>query len=87
MERKVTPAQERELALHYVEAGPNESGDRCAKMGLSRGYGLRAAAALGLKRPRWRKGTRYRDAKRDHSVNTFNDRRWERAKKIGTVVA
>ena len=85
--RKISIEMERELALHYIDAGPVENGKRCKALGLSPQYGMHAAAAIGLRRPRYRKGTRYKD--QDKPVCTYvkpNDPRWERARKIGTVV-
>jgi hypothetical protein len=86
--RKISIEMERELALHYIDAGPVESGKRCEAVGLNPQYGMHAAAAIGLRRPRYRKGTRYKD--QDKPVCTYvkpNDPRWERARKIGMVVA
>ena len=87
-QRKVSIEMERELALHYIDAGQVENGKRCEALGLNPQYGMHAAAAIGLRRPRYRKGTRYKD--QDKLVRSYvkpNDPRWERARKIGAVVA
>ena len=85
-QRKVSIEMERELALHYIDAGRVESGRRCEELGLSPQYGMLAAAAIGLKRPKWRKGASYKLPPVRSYVKP-NDPRWERARKIGAVVA
>jgi hypothetical protein len=87
LKRKITVEQEEELVRVFVEHGRKIAGELAEQYGVHRNYPLNAAAKRGIKRPRWRKGNRYVDAKVDHSVNTFKDPRWERAKAIGAVVA
>jgi hypothetical protein len=83
--RKISIEMERELALHYIDAGRVESGRRCEELGLSPQYGMLAAAAIGLKRPKWRKGASYKPPPVRSYVKP-NDPRWQRAIKIGVVV-
>jgi hypothetical protein len=84
--RKVTAAQEEELAKLYRDHGIAACEERCRQLGVSPKYPASAAAAKGLHRPLSRKGNRYKDNRVDRSIRSHNDPRWERAKAIGTVV-
>ena len=85
---KITPAQRDELVKLYFEQGRHAAAELSVKYGVSPKYASSIAASMGMGRPRWRKGNRYKDNKVDpQSVRTHNDPRWARAKAVGMVVA
>ena len=86
--RKVSPEVERQLALHYIEKGRDASAEMCRSLGLNPTYGVSAATAIGLRRPKWRAGAVSKakpEPQRSHEGRR-NDPRWERAKRIGAVI-
>ena len=84
--RKITLEQEAELVELYMIAGLAGCAQRCKDLGVSPKYAASAAVAKGLRRPRWRKGNRYKDSDVDRSVRTHADPRWAKARAIGVVV-
>lgn len=86
--RKITRAQQDELVRLYFEQGRHAAAELSVKYGVSPKYASSIAASMGMGRPRWRKGNRYKDNKVDAtSIRTHNDPRWARAIAAGVVVA
>jgi hypothetical protein len=91
--RKVTVEQELELVRLYVDEGQAVAAARARELGVGDLYPMRAAAERGITRPRYLRTKylpEYPNAKKSAktlSTNTFNDPRWERAKKVGAILA
>lgn len=81
---KITDKQRDELLRLYLSDGREAAGALAVKYGVSPKYPSSLAAALGLHRPRWRKGNRYKDNKIDHT-RSLNDPRWAWAIERGSV--
>src|ERR1017187_833803 len=96
---KITAEQRAELVRLFSIGGLDATAELTARYGISPKYPAKAAAVLGIKRPRWRAGVKPLISKRvncrtghvngkiDYSANTFNDRRWAKARAVGVVVA
>lgn len=83
--RKITPEQQAELIALYHEHGQAASAAKAVEYGVSPKYASSIAASLGLGRPLWRKGNRYKDQPR-RAVRSLNDPRWAKAIANGPVV-
>lgn len=86
--RKITPEQRHELLQVYLHLGPEISAELCLEYGVCAKYAAAEAATLGLGRPIWRAGNRYKD----NLVNaplpkSHADPRWQRAIDVGPVTA
>jgi hypothetical protein len=86
--RKITKEQTEELIAFHVEHGFEASSKRCVELGLNPKYAAIEANVRGFRTSRRKNRSAPNEApKEEISNHTYNDPRWERAKRIGAVVA
>lgn len=87
--RKISRELARELVEHYLIHGRKASAIKCMEAGVSAQYASSIAASLGMHRPRYRAGTKYKnqDKKIIPMTKDKNDHRWQWAIDRGSVVA
>lgn len=84
---KITPEQQHELLQVYLHLGHGPSAELGIEYGVSPKYASSIAASLGMGRPLWRAGNRYKDDHTQRSTKGHDDPRWARAIERGTVTA
>lgn len=87
--RKISRELARELVEHYLIHGRKASAVKCVEAGVSPQYASSIAASLGLHRPRYRAGTKYKnqDRKIVPATKDKDDHRWAWAIERGSVTA
>lgn len=86
--RKISQETADELVRHYLEHGRQASEIKCVEAGVSPKYASSTAAAMGLGRPRYRAGNRYKDNKVSKRLPRSElDHRWQWARQRGVILA
>jgi len=71
----------------YLHMGHDVSAALCLEYGVNPKYAASEASSMGLSRPIWRAGNRYKNNHVEYSTRSLNDPRWELARARGPVVA
>jgi hypothetical protein len=85
--RKVSPRTRDQLIQIYLHMGSDVSAASCLEHGVNSKYAASEASSMGLSRPIWRAGNRYKNNHVEYSTRSQNDPRWELAIERGAVVA
>jgi hypothetical protein len=85
--RKITPEQQHELLQVYLHMGHAASAELSVEYGVSPKYASSIAASVGMGRPKWRAGNRYKDSNTQRATRSHSDPRWALAIERGAVSA
>ena len=86
--RKITLEQAQKLLDHYLEHGAEATEPLCAELGVSPRYPASMASVYGKRRPKYRKGTKYKNQPPQKCLSQdWNDPRWQWAIERGPVIA
>lgn len=85
MKPKITPQQRDELVKLFCLGGLEATAELTAKYGISPKYAVQAACALGIKRPRWRAGVKFKPLRERRFERGKEDPRWQWAISRGAI--